>query len=118
AAVALDDLGLHVEIVVQHLDHHLGRHRLGEGGVAADVGEERGDGAAHAAAGDAPLVGGADGGDGAVGDELQQLQALAELADHRVHAGGEVADLVAGGDALDAGGEVALPYPFGDGADL
>ena len=56
--------------------------------------------------------------DGAAGDELQELQPLAELADHRVHPRGEVADLVAGAHALDAGGEVALPYPFGHGADL
>ena len=56
--------------------------------------------------------------DGAAGDELHQLQPLAELADHRVHPAGEVADLVAGAHALDAGGEVALPYPLGHGADL
>ena len=119
AAVALDDRGLRVEVLVEHLDHDLGRDGLGEGGVAADVGEEHRGAAPLAAAGDAARrSAAATAVIGAARDELHQLEPLAELADHRVHPAGEVADLVAGPHPLDPRGQVAGADPGGDLADL
>ena len=118
AAVALDDGGLGVEVLVQHLHHDLGGDGLDEGGVAADVGEQHRGAAPRPAAGDAAGLGGADRGHRLARDELHQLEALAELPDHRVHPAREVADLVAGSHALDPRGQVAGADPGRDLADL
>ena len=106
------------EVLVQHLDHDLGRDRLGEGGVAADVGEQHRGARALAAARDAGGLGGVDRGDGPAGDELHQLEPFAEIADHRVHAAGEVADLVAGPHPSTLAERSPPSDPGGDLADL
>ena len=86
AAMRGDDIGEPLEIGVEHLDHRLRRARLGEGGVAADVGEEDRHLAPLAAEPDPAAVGLLDRGDGAAGDELGELEALVDLDDHGVDA--------------------------------
>ena len=96
-----------------------GATRLGEGGVAADVGEEHRHAAPLAAAGDAGGVGGARP-RVTVPRETNFISSSRSLS-WRIIAfirRREVAELVAGAHALDPGREVAGADPRGDLADL
>ena len=103
AVMLRDDVGLLLEVEVQHLDHGLGIVPLGERRIAADVAEQHGRAALLAAQPDPPEVGALDRRHGLGGDELGELEALAQPDHHVVHAPGQIADLVARADALRPG---------------
>src|SRR5690606_41851023 len=105
-----DLVGDDLEIEVEELDD-LGRvARVGEGGVAADIGEEDRYLAPLAAEADAIRRRPLDRRDGAAGDEFGELEALIDLPDHGVDALGELADLVMRADILDARMKIAARH--------
>ena len=118
AVVPLDDHRLGVEILVEHLHHHFRRHHLGEGGIAADVGEEQRRPPPLAGPRHPGRIRGRDRAHRLARDELHQLQPLAELPDHRVHPEREIAELVRLRTRFTRAARSPAPTRFGDLADL